>query len=182
MNKFVRGTKWVLIAPDRPYASAVKPRFSPLLVLFLLVLAAAIVFAVLPALRGRARVNPAGPRIAWETPPAELVGGATTRPADSRPMLLDFTASWCPPCQAMKQTIWPAAAVVEAAAAYRPVVVDIDRHPELAARFGVDSIPNVMVLSPDGTRVLAGFVGYRDVTPLLAFLRANASEPELDTD
>ena len=155
-----------------------KPRLSPLLVLFLLVVAAAVVFAVLPAVRGRAVVNADGPRIAWqETPPPELSGG-TSQPADARPMLIDFTASWCPPCQAMKQTVWPADDVVEAAKAYRPVVIDIDRHPELAARFGVDSIPNVMVLSPDGAKVLAGFVGYRDVTPLLAFLRANKPESE----
>ena len=152
-----------------------KPRLSPMLVLFLLVVAAAVVFAVLPAVRGRAVVNADGPRIAWETtPPAALFG----KPADDdgRPMLIDFTASWCPPCQAMKQTVWPAADVVEAAKPFRAVVVDIDQHPDLAARFGVDSIPNIMILSPDGSKVLAGFVGYRDVTPLRAFLEAHAGK------
>lgn len=59
-----------------------------------------------------------------------------------RPVLVDFTASWCAPCREMLPRI-------EQLAAEHPTVtvvqVDIDASPRLADRFGVDSIPMMMV-------------------------------------
>ncbi len=56
------------------------------------------------------------------------------------PVVVDFTADWCPPCRAMKP-------VLEELAAERPdlkfVAVDVDDQPELAARYGVLSMPTI---------------------------------------
>ena len=56
-------------------------------------------------------------------------------------VLLDFTATWCQPCQAM------APAVDQLVAAGLPVrKVDIDREPQLAAQFRVTGVPCFVML------------------------------------
>ena len=62
--------------------------------------------------------------------------------ASERVAVVDFWASWCPPCRALAPTI---AALAEE----RPDVlvgkVDVDEHPEIAGRYGIQSIPTVLV-------------------------------------
>src|SRR5688500_2806929 len=74
-----------------------------------------------------------------------------------RPALVDFSGAWCGPCRAI-------APVVEGLAndyAKRVTVatVDIDDNPRLAARYGVRSVPTVMLFS--GGDVKRVFVGAR---------------------
>ncbi|MAT82848.1 MAG: thioredoxin [Gammaproteobacteria bacterium] len=61
------------------------------------------------------------------------------------PVLVDFHAEWCAPCQAM------APVIADLAQRYRGQVdvlkVDVDRSPSLARRYGVRGIPTLMLFS-----------------------------------
>ena len=95
--------------------------------------------------------------------------------ATGRPLLVDFTANWCPPCQLMKHETWPDRAVAAAVTdGFIPVLLDVDR-PEAAApatRFGVSALPAVLIIGGDGKVVRNA--SYLDRRDMVAFLKGNA--------
>lgn len=82
-----------------------------------------------------------------------------------RPVLLDFWASWCGPCR----MVGP---LVEEIAGERADIkvgkVNVDEQPELAAQFGVMSIPTLVVMR-DG-KIVNQAVGARPKAQILAML------------
>ena len=73
------------------------------------------------------------------------------------PTLVDFWAPWCGPCRALGPTIERLADDFEGKAQVGKL--NIDEHPAIAAKFGVASIPTVIVFK-DGNAT-DQFVGLR---------------------
>ncbi len=66
------------------------------------------------------------------------------------PVLVDFSATWCGPCQMMGPVLEQLAA--EYAGKAKIVTVNIDRSMDLAEKYRIMSVPN-MILFKDGTPV-----------------------------
>lgn len=85
--------------------------------------------------------------------------------SESTPIIVDFWASWCGPCRMVSP-------IVDEIAAERSDIkvckINVDEQPELAARFGVMSIPTLVVMK--NGKVINQAVGARPKAQILAML------------
>ena len=111
-----------------------------------------------------------------------------TAAAKQKPVLVDFTASWCGPCRLMETTTFADADVLSDLENYILVRVDLDQNPALASKYGVQAIPACFVLNQFGERV-ANHVGYAapaafrswlDSTDAAAFTDVSKNQAAMD--
>jgi thiol:disulfide interchange protein len=130
-----------------------------------------LIFAMVVLMAGVAywRAHASHDSIPWQT---DLAAAKAEAARTRKPVLIYFTASWCPPCQQMKETTWPSPAVAEAVKAYVPVKLDVDEFRDQAAEYNVSSIPRLQIIGPDG-KLGQGSVGAMSAEELIRWLQGS---------
>ena len=88
---------------------------------------------------------------------------------NEKAVLVDFFATWCGPCKMLSPVLEGVAEKMKDKV--KIVKVDVDRSPDLAAKFGVMSVPT-MIMFKNGRQVDA-FSGYMPEANLMANIERN---------
>ena len=82
-----------------------------------------------------------------------------------KPVLLDFYADWCGPCRMVSPIVDE---IAEENPQYLVAKINVDNEPELAQRFGVVSIPTLVVMK--GGEVVNKVSGARPKAAIIALI------------
>ncbi len=112
--------------------------------------------------------------IKWHTSLDEAIQRATT---EDKLIFVDFNASWCPPCKLMEQETFTNEKFIFAAQDFVLAKIDVDENPDTAAKYGVEGLPTLGILHPDGKPV-AGVSGFHSASELQQLMQAARAQAD----
>jgi len=143
---------------------------------WILVLVVVAVGLAIVAGRNYGKKQPEGAGIAWQK---DYKAALALAQDQDKPLLLAFSAAWCPPCQQMKQTTFLDPKVLEISQKFIPIMIDPEKHRQLAQDYAIAYLPTYVILTPQGGRVdsFFGYVGAPDFAAKLngALAKVNAA-------
>lgn len=92
---------------------------------------------------------------------SDLTNALQVAKTSKRPVLIQFTAPWCPYCRQMEGKTFEDPVVAGALGQFERVAVNIDQNAALAAQHAVHGIPAFVMLDPEGDEV-AKTTGFMD--------------------
>ncbi|MGZ9075869.1 MAG: thioredoxin family protein, partial [Burkholderiaceae bacterium] len=86
---------------------------------------------------------------------ADVDSAFSTAQAGKKPVFLFWTATWCPPCNHVKSTIFTRIEFITKSASFVPLYIDGDTPSgqALGKRFNVSGYPTMVLLTADGNEV-----------------------------
>ena len=120
----------------------------------------------------------ATPSIRWKTSHQEAADDSVR---EGRPILIRITATWCGPCQQMKQLTFSDSRVIDLVQNnFVPLLIDADANQDLVSQYRVEAYPTTIVLSPE-LSVLKRLTGFQSADSLLSALTPMAkSQPKTE--
>jgi thiol-disulfide isomerase/thioredoxin len=96
--------------------------------------------------------------------------------SDGKPTVLQFGAPWCGWCRKMMLATFTDPKVDAIGKDYLWVEIDIEKQPELAARFQIDGVPHTVVLNREG-RIIGTEAGFQSPEDFVKFLDESLKNP-----
>jgi thiol-disulfide isomerase/thioredoxin len=96
-------------------------------------------------------------QINWIKKPKEALALAGT---SGKPILMDFTAVWCKPCQVMEKTFWVRPDIIKLSDNFVCAKIDFDNYKNFAYEYNVHGLPNVLITDPWGLLLFSSTLGF----------------------
>ncbi|HRI89616.1 MAG TPA: thioredoxin family protein [Candidatus Hydrogenedentes bacterium] len=88
---------------------------------------------------------------------------------EQRPIILDFTAEWCVWCKRLDEEVYADASIAEALKDFVCIRIDVDKQPNVALAYSVQSMPRTVVINVHD-EIVGDLNGYAPLGPFLEFI------------